>query len=43
MVNEHIKAFMEGDPARGTLIKRKLQEGLDYAAEVERLKDTDKN
>jgi hypothetical protein len=39
-LNERIKAFMEKDSARKTLIGRKLREGIAYKVEVDSLEDT---
>jgi hypothetical protein len=39
-VDEHIKAFMEADPARVALVQRKVREGVKYEAELSGLKDT---
>lgn len=39
-LDERVRAFMEEDSDRKSLIARKLREGIAYRAEVDRLKDT---
>jgi hypothetical protein len=38
-LDERVRAFIEEDPARSTLIMRKLREGIAYKVEVDRLEN----